>query len=125
MKNAQVPITVIFAIILGFLLGRTTLFPNSPALPQPVLLAEGIIWSVEFHGPDGKTNGLARGSDAIMVPGGNGSWNMDIYGRLYETHLEITYLNQPNSGLDAKIVPFSQIVRIQFGDGGRKTVSQN
>jgi hypothetical protein len=79
-------------------------------------IAEGVICSVYYDIGDGKTGGLTRLNSPEFVPGKNGSWNVDAYGRLYENYLVIT---QPeNTGLGQKIVPAHRLIYVQFGDGG-------
>jgi hypothetical protein len=86
-------------------------------------LAEGVIWSVEWTTGDGKPHGLTRTDNARAVPGGNGSWNMNLEGKLYPTHLEITFPDSKEVG--PQIIPLSRLVNVTFGDGGvpRKTVA--
>jgi len=81
---------------------------------------EGVIWSVEWEDGRGKTRGLTRAAEEGAVPGGSGSWNVDMRGRLYSTDLEVTF--QGNRDLGPLYIPWSRIVSIQFGDGGRRQV---
>ena len=86
-------------------------------------VAEGVIWTVEYKLENGKTGGYTRINDSRAVPGGNGSWNVDAYGRLPRDYLFITHPKQKDAGLE--VIPASRIVSIHFGDGGIKTVNEN
>jgi len=86
-------------------------------------VAEGVIFSVAYRSEDGRTEGFTRLNDARAVPGGNGSWNVDAYGRLTHDYLFITTPRQRDLG--PQIIPASRLVSIQFGDGGIKQVSEN
>lgn len=86
-------------------------------------VAEGVIWTVEYRQENGKTGGFTRINDSRAVPGGNGSWNVDAYGRLTRDYLFITHPKQKDAGLE--VIPASRIVSINFGDGGIKTVNEN
>ncbi len=117
MKNTQIVIIIVIAFLVGIMIG------NMPGNNSKTPIQEGIIYSVSWSEPDGSIHGLTRSDNASAVPGGNGSWNMDLYGRLYENHLEITYPQQKDLG--SRIIPFRIIQSIQFGDGGIKKVRGN
>ena len=117
MKNTQIGIIIVIAFLVGILIG------NTPGNNSKTPIEEGIIYSVSWSQPDGSIHGLTRLDSASAVPGGNGSWNMDIYGRLFENHIEITTLKQKNLG--PRIIPFRILQSIQFGDGGIKKVRGN
>jgi hypothetical protein len=85
-------------------------------------VAEGVIWSVEFQKPGGGTEGITRMNGSFAVPGGNGSWNVDAYGRLTREFLIITFPQHPEMG--PEVVPVSRLVNIKFGDGGIKQVTE-
>lgn len=95
----------------------------SPRISQVATIAEGTILSVEFKKDGGGTKGFTRINNQIMVPGGNGSWNVDAYGRLTRDFLIITRPQQKDLG--PQVVPVAQLVSIQFGDGGIKQVDEN
>ena len=80
--------------------------------------------AVTFKRADGEkgVEGITRVNDHRAVPGGNGAWNVDAYGRLYHDYLIITYPHQPDLG--PRLIPASRIVEIQFGDGGIKQVNR-
>ena len=101
-------------LIAGFFLLAAQL-PYSRDVPSQPLI-EGTIWSVWWELPDGNTHGLTRESIPEAIPGKNGSWNINAYGRLFETHLEIQYADQDDLGV--QIVPFDRIISIRFGKGG-------
>jgi len=80
-------------------------------------ICEGVIWTLQWTDQSGNSHGMSRASFPESVPGGNGSFNMDLYGRLYITHLEI--VNNQQRDLGPRIIPFERIDSIQFGEGGR------
>jgi hypothetical protein len=85
------------------------------------LIAEGVIYSVQYDIGEGKTGGLTRVNTPKAVPGGNGSWNVDAYGKLFEDCLVLT---QPASrSLGPKVIPIRRLLYVQFGDGGIKEVA--
>ena len=87
------------------------------------VIAEGIIYSLEYKLEDGRTGGFTRLNVGKAVPGGNGSWNVDATGRLTNHYLII---NRPQmKSLGPRIIPAHRLVDIQFGDGGIKTVNEN
>jgi hypothetical protein len=103
----------------GFVLGRLD------GTERPVV--EGVIYSVEYQRRDGSTEGLTRSNSSKMVPGGNGSWNMDMHGKLYHDFLIITFARHKDGGSNERggvVIPFSRLVSVEFGDGGIKAVSQ-
>ena len=59
--------------------------------PEPHAIAEGVIYTLEYKLEDGKTGGFTRLNMVEAVPGKNGSWNVDAYGRLVNDYLIITY----------------------------------
>jgi hypothetical protein len=90
---------------------------------QSEIVAEGVLFSVEYKLESGKTGGLTRLNLSSAVPGGNGSWNIDAYGRLTRDYLIITRPQQKDFG--PQIIPAHRLVSIQFGDGGIKSVNEN
>ena len=91
--------------------------------PEPHIVAEGIIYSLEYKLEDGKSGGFTRLNHRIAVPGGNGRWNVDAYGRLTNEYLIITYPQRKRLG--ARVIPARRLMDLQFGDGGIKTVDEN
>jgi hypothetical protein len=85
---------------------------------KPAPLKEGVILSVrwvESSTPTSTvTDGLYR-TDKIN-PQLGGSYGQDIYGVLYPTCLEVRFVGSKDS--HAQIIPLSQIVWLEFGDGG-------
>ena len=100
-------IGVAIIFVIGFFMGRSSSGNNN------ILLNEGIIWTVEWTDGEGKSHYWTRNPNPI---GGNGSWNIDMLGRLYPTHLEI--VNRKTKNVTPKIIPMHRIVEITFGDGG-------
>ena len=80
-------------------------------------ICEGVIWTLQWTDQSGNSHGMSRASFPESVPGGNGSFNMDLYGRLFITHLEI--VNNQQRDLGPMIIPFERIDSIQFGESGR------
>ena len=80
-------------------------------------ICEGVIWTLQWTDQSGNSHGMSRSSFPESVPGGSGSWNLDLYGRLYITHLEI--VNNQQKDLGPTIIPFERIDSIKFGEGGR------
>jgi hypothetical protein len=95
----------------------------SPSNSNPSgIAAEGIIFSVEYQLEGGRTGGYTRFNDAKAVPGGNGSWNVDAYGKLTRDFLIITRPQHPDLG--PEVIPVHRLINVQFGDGGIKEVKE-
>lgn len=103
---------ITLAAAAGFLVGCS----------QPDTVAEGIIYSVEYQMPGGQPEGFTRVNDNRCVPGGNGSWNEDEYGRLTHDFLIITNRKHPELG--PEYIPVSRLLRVRFGDGGIEQVDR-
>jgi hypothetical protein len=86
------------------------------------VIAEGIIWHVEYELGEGKSTGFTRAMHAEALPSGGGSLKVDAYGRLTSQFLIITYPNMKE--LKEHIIPVNRLLSIQFGDGGVKTTGQ-
>lgn len=86
------------------------------------VVAEGIIYSLEYK-DNGRVAGITRVNDRRAVPSGNGSWNVDAYGRLTRDYLIITRPQRKDLG--ERVIRADRIVDIQFGDGGIKHVDEN
>jgi hypothetical protein len=86
-------------------------------------VAEGVILALEYKLEDGKTGGFTRLNVASAVPGGNGSWNVDAYGRLTRDYLFVTRPQQEDAGL--RVIPAHRLVSVRFGDGGISSVDEN
>ena len=87
------------------------------------VITEGMIFSVEYQMEGGRTGGFTRLNESKAVPGGNGSWNMDAYGRLTREFLIITRPQRRDLG--PQVIPVHRLVNVQFGDGGIKQVNEN
>jgi len=107
-----------FLILLGLAAGG--LFT---ACSTSQVVAEGVIFSVEYAQESGRTGGFTRLNDASAVPGHNGSWNVDARGRLTREFLIIT--RPQRSDLGPLIIPAHRLVKVQFGDGGIPRVNEN
>jgi hypothetical protein len=80
-------------------------------------LKEGVITKVVWASDEGGKTGLYRGKmPETPQPGQGGSYNVDMYGLLYPSHLEVRFVGSRDSR--AQIIPFSQVVWLEFGDGG-------
>ncbi|MFH1744114.1 MAG: hypothetical protein ABIH23_34355 [bacterium] len=119
MKSTGVLLGIAVVLIIGFALGWTSHRSGG----RPALLYEGIIWTVEWTDGEGISRGMTRSSIPEAVPGRSGSWNMDMYGRLYASHLEIELRKSENAS--PKIIPLNRIVEITFGNGGIREVGGN
>lgn len=91
--------------------------------PESRTVAEGVIYYVEYKLEDGRTGGFTRLNDSRSVPGGNGSWNVDAYGRLTPEYLIITRAQHKDLGV--RVIPAHRLIEIQFGDGGIKRLDES
>src|SRR5579872_3357099 len=78
------------------------------------VVESGVLYSVSYMQADGHTAGFTRVNSSKAVPGGNGSWNVDAYGRLTRDFLIIT--RPQHKDLEAEAIPVSRLVDVQFGD---------
>ena len=85
---------------------------------KPAPLKEGVLWSVRWitssTADSVTTSGLHRTEKMDLQLGG--SYGQDMYGVLYPTCLEVRFVGSKES--HAQIIPMSQIVWLEFGDGG-------
>ena len=85
---------------------------------KPVPLMEGVITKVVWA-PDanGKTGLYRERMPEKLQPGqAGGSYSVDMSGLLYPSHLEVRFNGSRDS--HSRIIPFNQIVWLEFGDGG-------
>jgi len=84
---------------------------------KPIPLKEGVIWKVIWADANNRT-GLYREKMPDKLPPGQagGSYGVDMHGYLYPGHLEVQFARTPDG--HSQIIPFSQIVWLEFGDGG-------
>jgi hypothetical protein len=94
-----------------------------PSAAPPETVAEGIIYYVQLRTEGDRIGGFTRVNDSKAVPGGNGSWNVDAYGKLTRDFLIVT--RPQHKELGPQVIPVNRLVEIQFGDGGIKTVNEN
>jgi hypothetical protein len=84
---------------------------------KPAPLKEGVLWSVRWvessTANSVSSSGLYR-TDKVN-PQLGGSYGQDMYGVLYPTCLEVRFVGSKDS--HAQIIPMSQIVWLEFGDG--------
>ena len=80
-------------------------------------LKEGIITRVTWTPEANSKTGLFREKlpDKPQTVQGE-SYGVDMYGVLYPSHLEVRLVGSRDS--HSQIIPFSQIVWLEFGDGG-------
>ena len=95
----------------------------TPASHQSNVVAEGVLFSVEYRLEEGRTGGFTRLNDSRSVPGHNGNWNVDAYGRLTRDYLIIT--RPQRTDLGPRVIRAQRLVDVQFGDGGIKSVNEN
>ena len=105
------------ALLLMFLLVGC----HQPSTESEVV-SEGVIYSVTYTQADGHGAGFTRLNNSRAVPGGNGAWNVDAYGRLTHDFLFIT--RPQHADLGPQVIPVSRLVELQFGDGGIKQVDE-
>ena len=111
-------------IACGLIIIATSCERHTGAPPsESETVAEGVIYYVEYKLEDGKSGGFTRVNDFRSVPGHNGSWNVDAYGRLTREYLIITRPQQRDLGV--RVIPAHRLLDIQFGDGGIKEVDEN
>jgi hypothetical protein len=115
MKPALWFASVVVAAILGGAVGAGVVFVMGW---QERPRAEGVLFAVEYQQGSG-TGGFTRLNNSKAVPGGNGSWNVDAYGKLYRDFLVITFPNKQD-GTGPEVIPTHRLLSIRFGDGGIK-----
>jgi hypothetical protein len=110
--------------MLGLIIATTLVLTGcAPASNKPDTVAEGVIFSVEYQMEGGRSGGFTRLNEPKAVPGGNGSWNVDAYGRLTREFLVITRPQRRELG--PQVIPAHRLVSVQFGDGGIKQVNES
>ena len=85
---------------------------------KPAPLKEGVILSVRWVESSTPTSTVTDGlyRTEKFNPQLAGSYGRDMYGVLYPTCLEVRFVGSRDS--HAQIIPLSQIVWLEFGDGG-------
>ena len=80
-------------------------------------LKEGIVWKLVWSETPGTEHGFYR-EKAPENPQHlrGGAYNVDMYGFLYPSHLEVRLVRSRDS--HSQIIPLSQIRWLEFGDGG-------
>ena len=106
---------MLFAVFIGILV-VFTLFGYQQGKARP--LKAGVVWAVVCSDAHSQTGLYREKMPERLQPGQSGEYGADMYGLLYPTYLEIRRPNSPNS--TDLIIPFSQIVRLEFGSGGVK-----
>jgi len=113
----QIPFLVSL-VLLGTALGGCVQYP---AGTQEKPVEEGVIFAVQYDIGNGQTEGFTRLNNPREVPGGNGKWNINAYGKLYHDFLIVRFPDSP--GLDHQAIPVHRLFFVQFGDGGIKEVA--
>jgi len=110
--------------LLGLIIATPLVFPGcAPPNSKSEVVAEGVIFSVEYQTHGELTRGFTRLNESKAVPAGSGSWNVDAHGRLTREFLIITRPQRPDLG--PQVIPAHRLVSVQFGDGGIKQVDEN
>lgn len=111
--------------MLGLIIAAATLvlMGCAPTSNSSDTVAEGVIFSVEYQMEGGRTGGFTRLNEPKAVPSGNGSWNIDAYGRLTREFLFIT--RPQRSDLGPQVIPVHRLLNVQFGDGGIKQINES
>jgi hypothetical protein len=80
-------------------------------------IKEGVIWKVMWSPRANEVDGLYREKmlDKLQ-PGQGGQYGVDMVGALYPNFLEVRWVGSRHS--PSQIIPLSQIVWLEFGDGG-------
>lgn len=86
--------------------------PVSMAFGKPLM--EGPIHFAAYDVGNGKLGGFVRIDNPEAVPGGNGTWNVDRYGKLYRDYLVVTDLSNERWGV--QVIPTSRIYEIHFSE---------
>jgi len=104
-------VTTIFTICCVSLLLLLTACDQKPA-PLKTGVITKVVWTSDGKG----WTGLYRGNmPEKPQPGQGGEYGVDIHGILYPSHLEVQFLG--SSAARSQIIPFTQIVFLEFGDG--------
>ena len=82
--------------------------------PEPI--KEGVISELRWNAPDGGDNGYRLMRVDKARTGKQFRGNVDMYGVLYPTCLEVRFVG--DSGSHVQIIPMSQIIWLEFGGGG-------
>jgi hypothetical protein len=84
---------------------------------KPAPLKEGVITRVTWTPQPNSTTGFYREKMPDKIGQGQaGEYGMDMYGILYPSHLEVRFVGNRESR--TQIIPLSQIIWLEFGDGG-------
>ena len=122
MKTSHWCLILLAVLVLGVPIGcgPASVSGTDSSLGAPLI--KGIIMSASWETGGGKTEGITRRGNAVQVPGGSGSWNVDAYGKLYSGFL-VVVVNPQNKDATQQVIPIQRLVSVEFGDGGIKTVN--
>jgi hypothetical protein len=109
----QIPLLLSLTLVCAALSGCVQYAPEKP-------VEEGVIYAVQYEIGNGQTEGFTRLNVPSAVPGGNGRWNINAYGKLYHDFLMIRFRDSPD--LSYQAIPIHRLFFVQFGDGGIKQV---
>ena len=113
----QMKIPVLFSVLCGL-----SLMFLAGCGQKPAPLQQGTIWKVVWSPEPNSKTGLYREKMPARPEPTGGEYSVDMYGTLYPNVLILRRLGSPDSHV--QIIPMSQIVRLEFGDGGIKAVTQ-
>lgn len=95
-----------------FLMALFTACDQTPsALKKGVI--ESVVWAPELNSRISLFRRKVPDNPAHRV---GGSYGKDMYGILYTSHLEVQFVDRLDGR--SKIIPLSQIILLDFGDGG-------
>ena len=89
---------------------------------QSSVIAEGVIWYVQYETGECKIRGFTRSQHGVVLPGGHGGLNVDAYGKLTTQFLIVTFPRRKDLG--PLLIPTNRLLSIQFGDGGVKGINE-
>jgi hypothetical protein len=120
-------LTVLIVAVAGLGAATTAVVLNStawafaPATPKGAVvepsekpLLEGPILYAAYDQENGKVGGFTRADNPKAVPGGNGSWNEQRYGKLYRDYLVVTHPAKKNWGV--LVIPAGRLREVHFAD---------
>jgi len=116
-------ITAVLAALVGCVVGASLASSAVDHAGPEGVVAEGVLYRVEYTLDGDRTGGFTRANSSKSVPGGNGSWNIDAYGKLTKEFLIITRPQLRDLG--PRFIPVHRLVDVQFGDGGITVVDEN
>lgn len=103
-------VPTVFGVCCGTVLSLLTACDQRPAPLKSGVITK-VIWTT---GGDGGKTGLYREKmPEKPPPGQGGSYDVDMVGLLYPSHLEVRFVGSQDG--HSQIIPFGQIVWLEFG----------